>query len=63
MSEFLAESVSEAMTKEAAKHGIKGTVHIAQASETGATSSGFTKEGQMLWHESGKRALRRNEGE
>ena len=57
MSQFLAEAVSEAMTKEALKHNITGTVHIAQATETGVVSSGYSKDGAVLWSESGKRKL------
>ena len=39
------------------KHNITGTVHIAQATETGVVSSGYSKDGAVLWSESGKRKL------
>jgi len=49
MSQFLAESVSDAMLDVAKREGIPGTVHIATPSSVGVTSSGFSADGQRLW--------------
>jgi len=56
MSQFLAESVSEAMLRVAAEQGISGTVHISSPSLTGFNSSGTAADGTVLWSEGMSRA-------
>ena len=55
MSQFLAESVSEAMLEIGRQSGITGTVHIASPSTMGVTSVGVTSDNSVLWSESFKR--------
>jgi len=49
MSQFLAESVSDAMLEVARKEGIPGTVHIATPTAVGFTSTGYAADGSILW--------------
>lgn len=49
MSQFLAESVSDAMLEVAKKEGIPGTVHIATPTATGFYSTGYAEDGTVLW--------------
>jgi len=49
MSQFLAESVSDAMLDVANKEGIPGTVHIATPSAIGFNSTGYAADGSVLW--------------
>jgi len=49
MSQFLAESVSEAFLEAAHENSIPGGVHIATPSERGLISSGVSKDGTLLW--------------
>jgi len=49
MSQFLAESVSDAMLDVAKKEGIPGTVHIATPTSVGFNSTGYAADGTVLW--------------
>lgn len=49
MSQFLAESVSDAMEAAAKSRGFSGQVHVAMPSDTGLVSSGFAEDGTPLW--------------
>jgi len=49
MSQFLAESVSNAMHEAATAQGVDGSVHIAQPSIGGLTSAGYDSDGTQLW--------------
>lgn len=55
MSQFLAESVSDAMLARAEKMGITGTVHIANPARNGINSVGYDESGTMLWSGAGGR--------
>jgi len=49
MSQFLAESVSDAFLAAAREHGVSGSVHIATPSTVGLRSSGEAEDGTVLW--------------
>uniref|UniRef100_A0A7S2CUX3 GHMP kinase N-terminal domain-containing protein n=1 Tax=Haptolina brevifila TaxID=156173 RepID=A0A7S2CUX3_9EUKA len=49
MSQFLAEAVSQALSKTAEQFEIKGDLHVACPEENGIVSSGFDEQGSPLW--------------